>query len=436
MQIVAFGVILSLTFSSSRGNADGCFFYDVQKLGNAAESPNQRALIIHGGESETLILQVKYSGTAEDFAWVVPLPDLPAESGITTESDSIFVKLHEMTQPRLFVRPAKSLDNRYYGGGGDPSFQEVTVPGVQIWEEITAGPYEVTILTGSSSLALLDYLQSNGLDLPAGADATVDFYIQKGWYFAAIKVHLAQTAQTTNASYQAGLPAIKMAFPTDKPVFPLRISNLTSAEDNEIELYVVASHRMACEGYHTVSMDRDEVQMLIEEQLRGARLNASRGLACACERIAGPDDLSDQIDYERIFAGKVRSSARPAFFVEYASEGYVSPDPLQYPKYGTLDGYFNEYFPADTGFWITRLRTLFSPDDMYDDIVFIQDELGDQALHLNIFVDNLEYENPWTPPLWGAMALVVSPVFAVKRMRRKYGRQAVLTLLIFVIALV
>ena len=53
--------------------ADGFF---VWNKGVDLYEPSQKAVILHAGDTEDLILQVKYEGEATDFAWLMIPPFL------------------------------------------------------------------------------------------------------------------------------------------------------------------------------------------------------------------------------------------------------------------------------------------------------------------------------------------------------------------------
>ena len=332
--------------------ADGCFFYDVEKIGNSAESPNQRALIIHDGEKQTMLVQVKYAGTLDKFAWVVPVPARPEQGSLTTVPDDIFQTLHDKTQPRVYKFGQSGWNYKLGGSRGDGFADMPTEPekAVVVWESLQVGPYDMAVLSGASSQALIDWLQTHGYDFPSGAQDVLNFYIQKNWYFVASRVQIDGALGKNNSTYQAGLPALKMTFATNKPVFPLRISELTSAKENEIELYVVAPHRMVSDTYNTVSLEREQVQESIEAQIAENNTYANTGVNCACKRVMEPTHSETLYDYEAIFKSKLDSYPEPTFLVESVREQYSPSD-------DTIN--FREYFPTST-YYLTRLRTILS----------------------------------------------------------------------------
>lgn len=407
--------------------ADGGFFpVEVEQMGNSAESPNQRAIIIHNGNLETMILQVKFSGKASDFAWVVPVASLPEENSIQLESDSIFTQLHDMTQPKVYrYNSAKLGGDR--GWDNSAPLEEINSARVQVWQNASVGPYEVNIISGNSSQALKDWLNVHGYNYTQASDEILDFYIQKEWYFMATKVIIEDQSADKNTTYQAGLPALKVSFSTEEPVFPLRISEISSAKNNEIEIYVAAKHRMISDSYNTYAMDQNEVEQQIKDQIWETNSDNS-SMACACKRETDPlGESSSNYDYESIFRDKLYSLDERTVIIEYASNAYTSSNYDQYPNSGTLNGFFNTYFEEGSHFWITRFRTILSPKDMTDDVTFIPDPAGDEYLYLHFAI---EVQNPWRVSAMGIPLLFLLPLIFSGRIRKRYWKHTMIIMAI------
>ncbi|HHS12870.1 MAG TPA: DUF2330 domain-containing protein [bacterium] len=398
-------IIVLLAFVRT-SRADGGFFIS-SSVGHSAESPNQRAVVIHDGQTENLIIQVKYQGNAEDFAWVIPIPSLPEPGAIATVNDSIFSRLHELTQPKVAIRH-RSL----YGDKGGMDEQVIPDSSVKVWSMLEVGPYAVSVVSGSDSRALTQWLESRGFSL-AGHQPTIETYVGKGWYFLAVRVLVADHSQ--NSEYQAGLPAIQVAFETAIPVFPLKISHVSSALKNEIEVYVISYHRMTCDSYNCNPIDIKKYSAAFESFVdAGERPSRFLGVACACEQALEPGSPSS-FDYESVFREDLASQNRPAFLVEAALPGYTSPDRQQYPRAGTLNGTFNPYFPEDTDIWITRFRSILGPDDLHADMTFIPDPQGDNWFQLVLYYPPSS-SNPW---LGAGLGLWLLIPWAVPRKYRR-----------------
>jgi hypothetical protein len=229
-----FAILLLLVMTTAPVLADGGFFPDsvYRDLYESA----QKAVILYGNSTEHLILSVSFEGDAEDFAWVIPLPNKPEIA---------------VTDPELFWELSDFTATEFPGGGGwlwgcggaAPGGQE----GVDVIEEQVVGPYATAILSATNATALADWLNANGYIFPEDGEEIVSEYIQKEWYFVATKINAVEE-DTGYALAEGAIEPIVLSFASDEIVYPLRITSL-SATSPEVLLYVLADHAMVPEQY-------------------------------------------------------------------------------------------------------------------------------------------------------------------------------------------
>ena len=114
-------------------DADGGFFFRYENI----YQPSQKAVIIYNNEEEKedLILQVKYEQGAENFAWVVPVPDYPA---VNKSDAKLFEELYYLTNP-----PLRRTPHKFPGGGAGGAGP----PGVELLERKRVGIYDAVSYT-------------------------------------------------------------------------------------------------------------------------------------------------------------------------------------------------------------------------------------------------------------------------------------------------
>ena len=228
-------VILFLLTTATPVLADGGFFPD--SMYRDLHEVAQKAVILYGNSTgnytEHLILSVSFEGDAEDFAWVIPVPNLPE---IAVTDAELFWELSDFTAadvPR--------------GGGCEGE----GAPGdVDVIEEQVVGPYATAILSSTNATALADWLNANGYVFPEEGEEIVSEYIEKEWYFVATKINAVEEG-TGEALAEGDIEPIVLSFASNQTVYPLRISSLsaTNATPPEVLLYVLADHVMVPEQY-------------------------------------------------------------------------------------------------------------------------------------------------------------------------------------------
>jgi len=223
---------------STAARADGGF------LGSslAPWEPAQAACILWDEDAgrQDLILQVAYDfeGPPEEFAWIVPVP---AEPTLSVVDASTFPDLYELTRPRRRERSVECLtrtDVMYAEPGNDE---------VEVVSEMTVGIYEALVVSATDAGALRDSLDAWGFvhaANEASLDAALEFYVAKEWFFVAMRTDSVPGDPAEWGWNHGSLDPIRLAFDASEPVYPMRISQLSTIERSRVDLFIVAGHRM------------------------------------------------------------------------------------------------------------------------------------------------------------------------------------------------
>lgn len=224
MKLNKYLLILLLVSFSRCLFADGVF---VWNKGIDLYEPSQKAVILHAGDTEDLILQVKYEGQAKDFAWLVPLPAKPEVSAV---QEPIFDEISEYTQKRQewyafhgFMRTGISLSEE-----------------VKVLERKKVGVYDVAVIKADTAETMMKWLSENGYSIPEKAKTLLNEYISKGWVFTALRIHPEEEKLWVEKALNQGtLIPLKFTFKSQDAIYPLKISSLNKGP-TEVLLYVFA----------------------------------------------------------------------------------------------------------------------------------------------------------------------------------------------------
>ena len=215
--------------------ADGGFFFPLYR---DMYEPNQLAMIVFDDMVEKIIFQIDYEGDAEDFAWVVPVPGYPE---LFSVEDDIFYELHKLTQPP----PPSSFG---CGWGASSLFPGSEDEGVHIWEENQVGIYHTATLSATDPNSLVVWLNDNGYAFPTEGQEILDYYVQRSWFFVAMKI---QHEETMNSSenYTGAIQPIGIMFFSDEMIYPLKISTLSVPSwGTEVLIYAFSDERVTFPG--------------------------------------------------------------------------------------------------------------------------------------------------------------------------------------------
>ena len=174
-------ILLLLSTPTTSVLADGGFFTEAMFY-DLYESA-QRAVILYGNSTgnctgnctgnytEHLILSVDFEGNAEEFAWVIPVPNKPE---LTVSDPELFWELYDFTRTEI-PGGGGGFGCLFFGGAGAPGDQD----GVDVIEEQVVGPYATAILSATNATALADWLNANGYIFPEDGEEIVSEYIEK-----------------------------------------------------------------------------------------------------------------------------------------------------------------------------------------------------------------------------------------------------------------
>jgi len=406
---VCFSVLL-ITAWVRLALADGGIFPFI--LLGVSHSADQRAILVFDPETktETMVLSTMYVGQPADFAWIIPVPNLPSRDQIAIwdGGELAFWELFDKTEPRLKTEPQLQMPILGLGGcehcgrpapvAGEPS--DSGFVGVKVVDRLQIKGLDITLLNAQSATDLTGWLNANGYRYPEGAVNVIEHYIAKGWSFVAVKVDTPdEESQSTPSSLWSGYfprDPLKLTFRTDQFVFPMRISSVSSRPSGSaILLYVFAPYRVRAENFPTVEMKPPSPTADTLSALRLA--------------------------YQEAFQKLLDQPQGRALVVEYAK-----------PSLGQDFGFTRNLLVPWRTYYLTRLRTIFRPEHMTDDIVFVPNETNEILDVIIVQPQSQSHARLWN---WSLVLGLATFWFGVRRRQKTAKKEALLLGLLTAIAL-
>ncbi|MEQ1508642.1 MAG: DUF2330 domain-containing protein, partial [Myxococcota bacterium] len=196
-------------------------------------------------------VQITFEGQAPDFAWIVPVPEVP-ELFVTTSQ--LFTQVALATFPTFTLRisddgrcrednesTTKDTVGSYdavasSGDDDDYSGFDVDVVGTQ-----AVGPYETVTLRGDSSEDLLGWLNAQGYILPDTFEDVLAPYVSDGSYFVALKLAPDRTT--------GDLAPLGLRYPGVRATVPVQLTSISATPDMRMEVYLFGAGRGVPESY-------------------------------------------------------------------------------------------------------------------------------------------------------------------------------------------
>jgi hypothetical protein len=217
---------------------------------------------------ETFTVQPKFEGNALDFGMVVPTPTQPKLHEMPRDffaSLAIFSMLKHREFPQSKLLPLLQGLPGFPGapgmgglggfggglgggfGGGMPAPKP---PPVKVVETGVVGSLDYKILEATRADELFKWLKDNKYHY-AGDEATLNFYVQKKWFFTVMKIDTMQMKKGTDGKYAGEVTPTRFAFISAKLVYPLKITQISVKDKTEALFYVQAPQKMDLAGDFT-----------------------------------------------------------------------------------------------------------------------------------------------------------------------------------------
>ena len=264
--------------------ADGKFYAHPDRV--PPKLPYQRAIISYQDGQDLLILQSKFAGQADDFGWVVPLPNPPKLGSVKKDdAKSFFRGLSELTSPNVIDvtqpiilicllimvgiyillavkkiscairnRPVPklfrfSLNHPIWIIPIILGIPLIATPsrGVDLLYQQQVGIYDVKVIKSSNTADLINWLNENKYKFTQQDETAFNNYIQKGWCFVTARINPKESGNDNFRLRDGLVNPLVLEFPSKETIYPLALT-ATVGSDTEILLYIFGNHKVATDN--------------------------------------------------------------------------------------------------------------------------------------------------------------------------------------------
>jgi hypothetical protein len=272
--------MLSLSFEPAR--ACGGLFCQ-----NSPVDQNAERIIFTQNRDGTItaIIQIQYTGFAEDFSWILPLPNpITAEALAVPETAmNAFIELETGTNP-VFIAPplprcAQDFDFDFgFAGAGAPA--EMAASDVQVFATGEVGPFGFDVIGSEDPNALINWLRDNSYRVEPPMEPLINVYVEEQFVFLAMKLLPDQGVQD--------IQPIQVTYPSERPMIPLRLTAVAANPDMAVLTWFFADSQAIPTNYaHMEILDHEITFFSLGgnnyRQLLGQRANEFAGRAFITE---------------------------------------------------------------------------------------------------------------------------------------------------------
>ena len=359
--------------------ADACggFFCSAAPVDQSAE----RILFAVDREAGTteMVVQITYQGEDEDFAWVLPVGEVPSDRAVVP--NGALAPLDAQTGPTF--RPDDQCYGPVFARGGavllgagafTANVVDEAAPPVVIHVQETVGPFDVVVLESPDADATFEWLTKNGYRLASAMKPYLELYTEEGMKFLALKL-------TADASV-SDIQPFKMTFSGTTPSIPLRLTAIAAEPEMGIVTWILGDQRYEPANAPEIEIDNAELRWKPNVWPLDANTNWTQLVARAVDEQGGRGWVVEQ-------AG---SSEQIQTFLE---DTFTRDEEQEAARRALLDLFKGKPY-------LTRLYTRVSPEEMSYDPIFKRSAKPDvprerQLPYVEELCDFEQQPPPWTP---------------------------------------
>jgi hypothetical protein len=318
---------------------------------NQAQPVNQAAEGIifadNGDGTVTAVIQIQYQGPSTNFSWLLPISSAPKSSAdIGIASNLALQRLQVATNPsyRLNTRIEGSCKQSNDIGatasagasaGGGPGLELGPGDGVTVEASGVVGKFEWAVISLDQSLAdpastAVQWLTSNGYDVPGGAPNLLRPYLEAGLNLLALK--LQKGADT------GSIRPIALTYAGTQPSIPIKLTAVAANNDMGVLTWVLGKSRAVPENYLSLELDEARINWF------NAASNYNSVVIDAANDAGGQGFVTEFAGASSTLAGVVWTPQDDAGWLDFQSATYQSFGDFfnqAYARYGQFDGFWD-----------------------------------------------------------------------------------------------
>jgi hypothetical protein len=340
---------------------------------------------------ESFTVQPKFEGNAVDFGMVIPTPSKPKLDEMPREffkELAVFTILEPMDLSKY--KSLRGLNT--FGAPGAPVEKAGKKPTVKVLEAGIVGSLDYKIILADRADDLYAWLKDNKYSY-SGDEGTLDFYIKKAWFFTVMKIDTMQMKKKPDGTYDGEVTPTRFTFASEKLVYPLKITQLSVKDKTEALFYVQAPDKMDLPGdfsyeYTWTPMWAQAVGFALPEKLTEQEKTWQKHVQPMVQADLQKVQELRQKKHEPATLEWAKKIGDEDLAVLEGKKPYGREAPKEdVDKLKLLKGHVKK------GQFVTKLRRVFSKDEMDADLEFVRARVGDQD-------DTIEYFSilPTSPP--------------------------------------
>ncbi len=272
----------------------------------------------------TTLVEIQYFGEAEDFSWILPIPEaIDADDLDVPEGGAdVFTELHQLTDVQIIAPEFPDCADDVMATA-DVAMEDSMESGVEIFASGEVGPFGFDVVGSEDPDALVQWLRDNRYQVTADMEPLIDIYVDQEMAFVAMRLLDGQDSDS--------IEPIEITYGGTEPMIPLRLTAVAAQPNMPIWVWIFGEHRAMSTNFTNMEIATEEISFF---------------------PFGGND-------YTFLVQQRANALDGHAFITEYAQP--VDAGTFEHPWLQAQ---------AETAPYLTRMNTFIDPEEMTADPMF------------------------------------------------------------------
>ena len=319
-------VAVAIVATSTSAMACGGFFC----LNDPVDQTGERIVFtVNDDGTITTLIEILYQGAAEDFSWILPIPEAIAADDLQVPEDGqdVFDELHGQTDVQIIAPPLPDCarDDLARTATGEAAMEDDS--GVDVFASGEVGPFGFDVVGSEDPNALIDWLRDSNYQVTEPMVPLIDHYVDQQMAFVAMRLLDGETADS--------ITPIEITYGGTEPMIPLVLTAVAAQPNMPVWVWIFGDERAISSNYADLQVATEELTFnsfggndytfLVQQ-----RANALDGQAFITE-FAG---ASSTFDWEHPWL--VEQAAEQPYLTRLNT--YIDPEEMTVDPVFTFDG--------------------------------------------------------------------------------------------------
>jgi hypothetical protein len=234
---------------STAAGACGGFFCQNSPVDQVGE---RIVFSVNPDETVTSLIEILYFGEADDFSWILPIPEaIEADAlAVPEDGDLVFDELHTLTDVQVIAPDLPGCADEFLASAA-MSDSGSADDGVEIFGSGEVGPFGFDIIGSESPDALITWLRDNNYQVTPDMEPLINVYVEDRFAFIAMRLLDGETSDS--------ISPIEITYPGSEPMIPIRLTAVAAQPNMPIWVWIFGESRAVPTNYADLQIATEEI---------------------------------------------------------------------------------------------------------------------------------------------------------------------------------